>query len=314
MLLRAGRHRRRPLTERSRCGSASRSTRASARARSAPQHRARPASRRASTARSPACAAEAAPDVGTVDVSFALQLHAGGLMKLALAVAAAASGCSRPAGQRRTGTRAATSCPPARRSRRSTRMRRTRARSRSTTESTASSPGAPRLRRRTDPRLGLRAGARFRGAGVRDDARKDDGTLAPLPIIRRSSARSPATRATRRSASCSRRRHRRYQGELLTSTTAIEEAERDGIVEPPVDQRRTLNQPIVGTDVRLDVGTGTPLAPGLMLYERHTVATSTSARSSSRRTSTVAVSPRYVLRRVGEEPLSRADARRRHGR
>lgn len=95
-----------------------------------------------------------------------------------------------------------------------------------------------------------------------------------------------------------------YQGELITSATAIDEAVADGLVEAPVSQMRAIDLPQVASDVRVDVG-GASLPPsGVMYYEHHAVAYFDFGAVSVTREVDVAAAPRYVLRREGGEPLS----------
>jgi hypothetical protein len=96
-----------------------------------------------------------------------------------------------------------------------------------------------------------------------------------------------------------------YAGQLLTSSTCLEEAERDGLVEAPKPLGMAVNYPIVAADVRLDTGSGTPLpAADVFYYEHHTVAYFDFGELAITRSVELTPSPRYVLRRNGEEPLS----------
>jgi hypothetical protein len=96
-----------------------------------------------------------------------------------------------------------------------------------------------------------------------------------------------------------------YAGELLTSSTSLEEAERDGLIEAPKPFGMAVNYPIVAADVRLDNGSATQLAPAhSFYYERHTVAYFDFGALAITSSVEIASSPRYVLRREGEEPLS----------
>ena len=59
----------------------------------------------------------------------------------------------------------------------------------------------------------------------------------------------------------------RYDGELLTSVTALEEAEELGLVETPVVEPVGVNCPIVARDSLLELGGGVdPLAPDKLFY------------------------------------------------
>jgi len=96
-----------------------------------------------------------------------------------------------------------------------------------------------------------------------------------------------------------------YAGELLTSSTSLEEAERDGLIEAPKPLGIAVNYPIVAADVRLDTGSGTPLPPAeTCYYEHHTVAYFDFGEVATASAVEIATSPRYVLRREGQEPLS----------
>jgi len=97
----------------------------------------------------------------------------------------------------------------------------------------------------------------------------------------------------------------RYQDELVTSTTAIEEAIRDGLIEAPVAQTNATDCPIVSADVRLDVGTATPAPPsGSFYYEHHTVSYFDFGPMPLANEVDVPTASRYVLSRQGEPPLS----------
>ncbi len=97
-----------------------------------------------------------------------------------------------------------------------------------------------------------------------------------------------------------------YDGELLTSFAAVQEAEQLGLVEAPQLQPRAVNCPAVARDVTLEVGGGAePLPPashffwrGMTVdyYDFGALALDPGARMPA--------SPRYLLRRQGGEPLS----------
>ncbi|MEO8554844.1 MAG: hypothetical protein ABI678_32925, partial [Kofleriaceae bacterium] len=95
-----------------------------------------------------------------------------------------------------------------------------------------------------------------------------------------------------------------YAGELITSSTAIEEAVRDGLVHAPEQLGVALDGPIVASDVRLEVGGAAVAAPTLVYYEHHTVAYFDFGEMPVTRAVEVRSAPRYVLRREGQEPLS----------
>lgn len=95
-----------------------------------------------------------------------------------------------------------------------------------------------------------------------------------------------------------------YHGELITSATAIDEAVRDGLIEPPASQMRAIDVPQVASDVRLDVGGSTLPPSGVMYYEHHAVAYFDCGAVPVMHEVDVTSGPRYVLRREGGEPLS----------
>jgi hypothetical protein len=97
-----------------------------------------------------------------------------------------------------------------------------------------------------------------------------------------------------------------YDGELLTSFAAVQEAERVGLVETPVLQRVAINCPVVARGTTLEVGGGEqPIAPAARFfwkgmsvdyYDFGPFALEDNADLPPR--------ARYVLRREGGEPLS----------
>ena len=96
-----------------------------------------------------------------------------------------------------------------------------------------------------------------------------------------------------------------YHGELITSSTAIEEAVRTGLVEAPTLRHAAVNWPLVASDVRLEVGTVPPLPPsGVVYYEHHTVPYFGFGLMPVTEEVQVIPDPHYVLRRDGQEPLS----------
>jgi hypothetical protein len=96
-----------------------------------------------------------------------------------------------------------------------------------------------------------------------------------------------------------------YAGELLTSSTAIEEAVRAGLIEKPLLQPVALDCPVVASDIRLDVGTGTPLAPAAQwFYEHKTVSLYCFGQTPLPDQVDMPIGAHYVLRRAGGEPLS----------
>ena len=95
-----------------------------------------------------------------------------------------------------------------------------------------------------------------------------------------------------------------YAGELITSSTAIDEAVRTGLVLAPKSLGVALDGPIVASDVRLEVGGTAITAPTRFYYEHHTVAYFDFGEMPVSHTVAVRTAPRYVLRREGQEPLS----------
>jgi hypothetical protein len=96
-----------------------------------------------------------------------------------------------------------------------------------------------------------------------------------------------------------------YHGELITSTTAIDEAVRDGLVEAPLAQSVAFDRPMVATDVELDVGTGQPIRPTTFFYYEHkTVPYFDFGEMPIDQAVNVPIDTRYVLARQGELPLS----------
>jgi hypothetical protein len=97
-----------------------------------------------------------------------------------------------------------------------------------------------------------------------------------------------------------------YQGELITSPYALQEAVDDGLVMPPALQLRAVDYPIVASDVRLDLGGGAaPLAPaGRLFYQGELVRYYDLGAIALDQGVHVPEVPRYVLRRDGGEPLS----------
>jgi hypothetical protein len=98
----------------------------------------------------------------------------------------------------------------------------------------------------------------------------------------------------------------RYDGELLTSFAAVQEAEQLGLIEPPQLQPRAVNCPAVARDVTLEVGGGAePVAPAAHFFWRGmTVDYYDFGPFAVEPGERPAASPRYVLRREGGEPLS----------
>jgi hypothetical protein len=98
----------------------------------------------------------------------------------------------------------------------------------------------------------------------------------------------------------------RYNGELLTSFAAVEEAVELGLVLPPVAQPFAVNCPIVGANVRVQVADGAPpVGPNATFYYRgKTVPYFDFGVMPLVAGVRVPEAPRYRLRREGQEPLS----------
>lgn len=97
-----------------------------------------------------------------------------------------------------------------------------------------------------------------------------------------------------------------YQGQLLTSAYAVQEAVGDGLVGSPFVSMHGAHMPVVASDVRLDAGGGAaPLAPaGRAYYKGEQVAYFDLGDLALADGVHVAELPRYVLHRDGSEPLS----------
>ena len=96
-----------------------------------------------------------------------------------------------------------------------------------------------------------------------------------------------------------------YQGQLLTSTQAVQSAVEQGLVNAPFVAKHGVHWPIVAADVRLDAGGATPLSPATrMFYGGEQVRYFDFGDLALTDAATPAVLPRYVLHRDGEEPLS----------
>jgi hypothetical protein len=96
-----------------------------------------------------------------------------------------------------------------------------------------------------------------------------------------------------------------YHGELITSTTAIEEAVRDGLIEAPAAQPLAYDRPQVASDVTLNVGVGPPIVPSAVFYYEHkTVPYFDFGEMPVDEHVDVPIAVRYVLARDGQAPLS----------
>ncbi|CAN5248834.1 hypothetical protein BH11MYX1_BH11MYX1_31110 [soil metagenome] len=95
-----------------------------------------------------------------------------------------------------------------------------------------------------------------------------------------------------------------YNGELLTSFAAIQEALAKGLIAPPIAQTYAVNCPIAGPDVRLDVGNGATVGPNAQFYYRGSRVPYFDFGRMPLAGAEVPSARRVVLRREGEEPLS----------
>jgi hypothetical protein len=97
-----------------------------------------------------------------------------------------------------------------------------------------------------------------------------------------------------------------YQGELLTSFAAVQEAEQRGLVEAPRLQDEAVNCPAVASGVTLELGgDAEPLPPPAeFFWQGMTVSYYDFGRLAIERRAVVPASARYLLRREGGEPLS----------
>lgn len=97
-----------------------------------------------------------------------------------------------------------------------------------------------------------------------------------------------------------------YDGEIIPSLEALQEAQDLGLVSAPVDQGVVVNCPVVAGDVTLEVGGGAPpLAPSTLLYwAGHAVPYYDFGLVPMQDQATVLEAPMYRLRREGGEPLS----------
>ncbi len=97
-----------------------------------------------------------------------------------------------------------------------------------------------------------------------------------------------------------------YQGQLLTSTYALQEAAIEGLVLGPRAQLKGVDRPVVASDVRLEVGGGQPpLAPaGRAYYDGNVVRYFDFGEIALADAAHLPESAHYVLRRDGSEPLS----------
>ena len=96
-----------------------------------------------------------------------------------------------------------------------------------------------------------------------------------------------------------------YQDELLTSFAAVQEAEQLDLIEPPQLLEVGVNCPVVSRDVTLEVGDGELVpASSRFFWRGMTVDYYDFGRFTLEEDADVTESPRYVIRREGEEPLS----------
>ncbi len=97
-----------------------------------------------------------------------------------------------------------------------------------------------------------------------------------------------------------------YSGELLTSFAAVQEAERLGLVEAPVQKDEAVNGPVVARGVSLEVGgeAGLLAPPSRFFWEGLSVDHYDFGPTAIEDRAVVPVRSRYVLHREGREPLS----------
>ncbi len=95
-----------------------------------------------------------------------------------------------------------------------------------------------------------------------------------------------------------------YDGELLTSFDAIEEAVERGLVLAPVPRDIAINCPVVGAGVVVEVARGEIASPDAVFYYRGTEIPYFDFGEMPLVAGRILESPRYRLRREGQEPLS----------
>jgi hypothetical protein len=97
-----------------------------------------------------------------------------------------------------------------------------------------------------------------------------------------------------------------YQGEVIASAAAIEQAQALGLVRPPVQQPVTVNCPVTASDVTLEVGLGNPaLAPtGAFYWDGWSIPYYDFGPMAMANPAIAREAPIYRLRREGGEPLS----------
>jgi hypothetical protein len=95
-----------------------------------------------------------------------------------------------------------------------------------------------------------------------------------------------------------------YNGELLTSFTAVQEALTTGLLRPPIAQTYAVNCPIAGPEVKVDVGNGATTGPNEQFYYRGARVPYFDLGDLPLAGATVPAATRVVLRREGGEPLS----------
>jgi hypothetical protein len=96
-----------------------------------------------------------------------------------------------------------------------------------------------------------------------------------------------------------------YDGELITSFAAVQEAEQLGLVEAPQQTRAAVNCPVVAGGVTVEVGGGDTVgANARFFWDGRTVDYFDLGDMPLEAGSRVPDDPRYVIRRRGDEPLS----------
>ena len=95
-----------------------------------------------------------------------------------------------------------------------------------------------------------------------------------------------------------------YQGELITSVAAMEEAQELGLILAPVPEGRAKNCPLVAEDVTLQISTAEPRPPSQLYWRGQMLNYYDFGWTPELVSARVPELPMYTLRRVGEELLS----------
>ena len=96
----------------------------------------------------------------------------------------------------------------------------------------------------------------------------------------------------------------RYAGEILPSFAAVDQAEAEGLVLPPLAATFAVNCPAVAPEIRLAVGGGQTLPPNATFYYKGTTVPYYDFGPMPANDRSVAEQRRYVLHREGQESLS----------